>query len=112
MLTVSQHDYIIRLKVCVDLGGQTAEFYAFKAISTTILTYFNILGINTRSLIYAINTRFQPDAPRWQMGKISLRGPFSWVKQVVHKAVCELILPAAHAGLALLADTEVGEALQ
>ena len=43
MLTVSQHDYIIRLKVCVDLGGQTAEFYAFKAISTTILTYFNVI---------------------------------------------------------------------
>ena len=37
----------IRLKARVDLGDQTAQFYTFTVISTTILTYFNVfLGIN------------------------------------------------------------------
>ena len=43
----------IRLKARVNLGDQTAPFYTFKIISTTILTNFNVfLGINL------INTRF------------------------------------------------------
>jgi hypothetical protein len=51
--------------VRVDLDDHTAQFYTFKVISTIIPTYFNVfLGINLRSLICAINTRFQPDAPR------------------------------------------------
>jgi len=39
----------------------TAQFYAFKVVSTTTFTYFNLfLGTNPRGLICAINTRFQP----------------------------------------------------
>ena len=55
----------IRLKACVDLGDQTAEFIPFEVISTAILTYFYLLlGIYVRILVSVINTRFQPDAPR------------------------------------------------
>ena len=54
----------IRLKACVDLGDQTAEFIPFEVISTAILTYFYLLlDTNVRILVSVINTRFQADAP-------------------------------------------------
>ena len=69
----------IRLKARVDLGDQTVPIYTFKVISTTILTYFKVfLGINPRSLICAINTRFQPDAPRWCIILVCF---YTWVRR-------------------------------
>ena len=63
-ICMSTPPWRIRLKACVDLGDQTAEFVLFEVIRTAILTYFYLfLGINLRILISVINTRFQPDAP-------------------------------------------------
>jgi hypothetical protein len=61
--TVHTPPWRIRLKARVDRTDQTVQFYTFKVTITTISMDFNVfLGINPRSLI---NTRFQPDAPRW-----------------------------------------------
>ena len=107
---LSTPSWRIRLKACVDLGDQTAEFIP---LGVNKHSHFNVflpvLGINLCILISVINTRFQLDAPGWcsvvlfpsrkgRRGSINIlfsRGPHVWGAVRAH---CQ-VSSACHLGI-------------